>query len=254
MTERMFSMWALLCAVHAAAAATLTVTSTPPGAALSVDGAPTGAHTPVTLTGLEPGPHAVALTLAGHQPVVLHIDLGEALSLPVALVPVGQARLAVVANPATAALWLDGAPAGTGTATFPALPAGPHELRVEAAGHSPAERRFVLAPGDDRTIRVSLEPLGAPAPPPSPAAARSHRPWALGAVALGGGLLGAGAAQWATARAAWADYAAAVDDGRLTQSSARGVYERDVRPPRNRAIALGAAGAVVLGVGLAASF
>jgi hypothetical protein len=254
MILRRFCMWALLPLVASAAAATLSVTSTPAGAALSVDGTPLGRETPATVEGLPAGPHAVALTLAGHQPVFLQVQLSEdaPLTLPVTLVPVGRAALEVIASPATASLHLDGAPVGAGTARFPALAAGPHELRVDAPGHATAERRFVLEPGDARTIRVALDPLPA-APTARSATAGARRGWGLSAVAVGSGLLGASAAQWATARAAWADYAAAVDDGSLTRSRAREVYAADVRPPRNRALALGGAGGVLLGAGLVLS-
>ncbi len=47
--------------------ATLVVSSTPPGAAISVDGTATGRTTPAEVT-VPPGDHTVALTLAGHEP------------------------------------------------------------------------------------------------------------------------------------------------------------------------------------------
>lgn len=53
---------------------TLTVTSEPTGATVTVDGAAAG-RTPVTLRDLTPGPHSVVLSMSGRHPVTRNIEL-----------------------------------------------------------------------------------------------------------------------------------------------------------------------------------
>src|SRR6185312_4635974 len=53
---------------------TLTVTSDPSGASVTVDGQPYG-RTPVTLRDLSPGPHAVTVSMPGRQTFTRNVEL-----------------------------------------------------------------------------------------------------------------------------------------------------------------------------------
>lgn len=57
------------------ARATLSITSTPPGAAIVLDGEDTGEVTPAEIE-VEPGEHVVALRLEGREPVEQRVDAG----------------------------------------------------------------------------------------------------------------------------------------------------------------------------------
>ncbi|MEW6357650.1 MAG: PEGA domain-containing protein [Planctomycetota bacterium] len=55
----------------------LTVTSDPPGATVSLDGMPTGLRTPATLTNLRAGKYELLLTEDGHLPLQHQAEVGE---------------------------------------------------------------------------------------------------------------------------------------------------------------------------------
>ena len=67
-----------------AAPATLAITSTPPGAAIAIDGEDTGEVTPAQIE-VEPGEHIVALRLAGREPAEQRLEAGFASRAEVAL-------------------------------------------------------------------------------------------------------------------------------------------------------------------------
>ena len=86
----------------AAPKATLTISTTPAGAAISIDGAEAG-KTPLSLDDLAPGEHLLVATLAGHQPAEQKVTLarGEKASVALALAaaPAPTAPVAVTPDP-----------------------------------------------------------------------------------------------------------------------------------------------------------
>jgi hypothetical protein len=110
-------------------------------------------------------------------------------------------RLRVEPTPQDAHVELDDAPL-KGRAAFVAP--GPHRIKVDAPGHTPAERVVTMAAGEDRTFELVLVPerLAAPTRPPAldavapalPPRHASPAPWILlgagGASLVGSGVFG----------------------------------------------------------------
>jgi len=151
------------------AGASLRVRTTPPGATVSIDGARRDEVTPLVVDGLSPGTHHLRLTLAGHTPFEVDVDVREGRDMDVAY-PLGPVR------PSDA-----GAPdAGVTDAAAPASPAGRERARPRPARRAQGTLTLVTRPwsrvwinGRDRgtttlsrvpvpagTIRVRLQPGG----------------------------------------------------------------------------------------------
>jgi DNA-binding beta-propeller fold protein YncE len=62
----------------------VTMSSSPAGAAIALDGADTGSVTDTTISGLSPGAHSITLALAGAQPVtfIVNVPSGQTVTLP----------------------------------------------------------------------------------------------------------------------------------------------------------------------------
>jgi serine/threonine-protein kinase len=120
-------------ATAAARNAVLTVTSDPPGAAVIVEGEPTGLVTPATLTGLDRPKLAIRLEMAGFKPAAETIDLpaGASVSKQFALTPV-IGRLILAGLPKGASVFVDGEEHLAGE-VIP-LPGGKHDVRVDVGG------------------------------------------------------------------------------------------------------------------------
>ncbi len=172
----------------------LTLETTPPGAAVTLNGRRLSVHTPVTLPGLELGvTHRVTLELEGHQPAEREVNLSAAraeervsvtleaaapASAPPPAAAHGSVRL--TATPREVTVFLDGAQVGTGSPlTLPEIPAGAeHTLRVTADGFEAVDLAFSVQPGEVKDFEVDLVAEGAAAPPASapPASAPAAPP------------------------------------------------------------------------------
>ena len=113
--------------------AVLTVTSDPPGAAVIVEGEPTGLVTPATLTGLDRPKLAIRIEMAGYTPAAETIDLpaGASVSKQFALTPV-IGRLILAGLPKGASIFVDGVEHLAGEVIQ--VPGGKHDVRVDVAG------------------------------------------------------------------------------------------------------------------------
>jgi hypothetical protein len=106
----------------------ITVTSTPAGAAIILDGQDTGQITPATISDLAPGNYVVTVQLASHvtSPPQTVVELSELEVVPTLFTldaTVGQ--LVVESDPTGAAIWIDGSDTGQTTpATIEAVTAG----------------------------------------------------------------------------------------------------------------------------------
>jgi formylglycine-generating enzyme required for sulfatase activity len=140
---------------------TLTVTTSPPGATVTINGK---SH------GLSP----IALTLASgtDHTIVAHKDGFEAVSRTVHLHADGRASLHVDlaaqygivfvnTRPAGATLSVDGKFAGSGSQRLE-LPSTAHRLELAKPGYATYSVTVTPLPGVSKTIEVSLEKLGAP--------------------------------------------------------------------------------------------
>lgn len=108
---------------------------------------------------LDPGVHVLVVQAPEYAPLTrrVHVSVGARERLHVALSPLTTVgRLAVEAEPAAAAIELDGSVAAHGSLDE-AVGAGRHHLRVTAPGYSPFERDVDLAVGARVALRVSLD-------------------------------------------------------------------------------------------------
>ncbi|WP_292395686.1 DUF3344 domain-containing protein [Methanoculleus sp. UBA303] len=153
----------------------LTVTSTPAGAAILIDGADTGEVTNATLDGIAVGTHTVTLkkdgyadttadvTVAYSETAALHRDLVEA-----------RGSITVASTPTGAAIWLDGIDTGmTTNAILENVAAGEHTVTVKKAGY--ADASMIVTVVDDGTAVAHFtltEPAGIIAVTSSPDGAR----------------------------------------------------------------------------------
>ena len=222
---------------------TLVIKPTPATAVVTIDSAPAqpGALIPVSC-----GSHAVNITLDGHLPAVLTLDVGldDLVELPVTLSELGLGALTVNVTPESATVILDGLTIATGSVPSRRVVAGPHVLRVEADGYIPAERQFQLSDGATRQIILSLD-IDAPVAHRAQGAGGRAAGWGL--TAVGVGALGYASVQGLRAANEYDDYRNDVEDGDFDdQDDADDAYGDRIAPLRAGMYAgLGAGGALL---------
>jgi hypothetical protein len=145
--------------------AMLRIDTTPPGAAVRIDGDLTVAITPAELP-VDLGEHLVEITLEGHDTHVAQIDVREDTRIGVVLQP-SVASLEISSEPPGALVMQDGLVLGTTPLTLGGLRVG-SELRLElqAPGYHPLVHvHRSAAPGPSR-LELRLVPVGDAAPLP----------------------------------------------------------------------------------------
>lgn len=236
---------------------TLIIHPSPLTARVTVDGSPAQAGESLTVSC---GSHAVNVSLDDHLPAVLTLDVAmdEILELPVSLAALGKGTLVVTVSPDEADIVLDGDKIATGSIESIEVVAGPHVLRVEAAGYLPAERQFQLEDGGTRQLILALDKAQGPRGGREAASkGRGGRITGWGLTAVGAGLVGYGVYAGLSTASAYDVYQENFDDGDYEdQDASDEAYEDLVRPRRNAMIGgLGAGAALALtGVGLVIVF
>jgi serine/threonine-protein kinase len=137
------------------------VESTPPGAAISVGGEPTGLVTPATLTGLTASRIEIRLELAGYEPKLATVEV-PASGIVTERVSFGESlpsRLAIAGLPAGSSIVVEGETYEAGT-VIPMSP-GVHEVRIVVEGRTVARQTVEAKPGDQRwrLAGTKLEPF-----------------------------------------------------------------------------------------------
>jgi eukaryotic-like serine/threonine-protein kinase len=131
------------------AAATLTLASTPPGAAIFIAGEPTGMTTPAALPDVTAGQVVVRLELAGYQPAETTVTIGPGASvskqLELALVQL-PGRLVIANLPASAIVVVDGTEHAAGE-VIP-IASGRHEVRLIVNRQTVAQHTIESTTGD----------------------------------------------------------------------------------------------------------
>ncbi|MDY0070106.1 MAG: PEGA domain-containing protein [Porticoccaceae bacterium] len=143
-----------------------TVTSTPAGATVTVNGDYRG-RTPLELE-LPPGKaQRIALFLDGYHTEERSLTLasGEEQQLAVAM-RANSGVITLSASPAGARIFVDGQPREAGPLT---LPARPHRIEARLAGHVSESRTLTPKPGAEQKVHFDLRPEAA-REPPGPAA------------------------------------------------------------------------------------
>jgi formylglycine-generating enzyme required for sulfatase activity len=131
--------------------------TTPPGAALSVDGQTLG-QTPLTAEILA-GEHNVSLKLSGYKAwqKVLEVTAGERIDLPPVTLEKADGLVRVQSRPAGASITVDGNYHGL-TPKEVALPPGKrYDITLFKEGFKPARQQVMVASGQEQALAVELQ-------------------------------------------------------------------------------------------------
>ncbi len=142
----------------------IAVTSSPAGAAITLDSTGTGQVTPYTFTSQTPGPHTVDVSLAGYQTAShsVTVSAGTTVSSHFTLVPVSPTTgsITVTSSPAGAAITLDSTGTGQVTPyTFASQTPGPHTVDVSLAGYQTASQTVTVSAGTTVSSHFTLVPV-----------------------------------------------------------------------------------------------
>jgi formylglycine-generating enzyme required for sulfatase activity len=135
--------------------ATLTLSSQPNGASVTVDGAFTGL-TPLVVPLSPNQPHLLQLSKAGFEPKTVRLSLtrGETAEQSIALTPeLGTVRFTL--EPPEAELIINGEGMGSGSQTL-ALPAIAQRITIQLAGYASYETSVLPRPGLAQQVNVTL--------------------------------------------------------------------------------------------------
>ncbi len=138
--------------------ATLSLATEPPGARVSVDGAPSGSA-PLELRVTPGKPVVVRASLPGHADAELAVTLlaGERRVATLRLEPqLGEVKVA--ARPPDAELVVDGQPRGRADQTLQ-LVAVPHQIEIRRDGYETARVSVTPRPGFPQTVSLALKSL-----------------------------------------------------------------------------------------------
>jgi CRISPR/Cas system-associated exonuclease Cas4 (RecB family) len=142
----------------------LTMTSTPPGATVSLAGRPIGT-TPFKGLEIYHGEHILQLHLPGHLPAEVKIKVaggGKARkSVKLKRIPPTTGVLHVTTKPPGATVVSGGRNWGVTPLSMPRMPPGEYRLEVSLANHATAEAVAKVAAGKERKVTVTLKALGA---------------------------------------------------------------------------------------------
>ena len=153
--------------------ASIRLTTTPPGAAITLDATPVPERTPATLTGLPLGKHRIRLQLTGYRESTETLSLvkeGETVPLSVELAKEATesvAELTVESRPAGADVAVDGRPVGKAPVTVQLAGGGRVEVEVTKAGFFAMKQTVTLGEGPLKVAFDLERRLGAVAATPT---------------------------------------------------------------------------------------
>lgn len=138
---------------------TLRVTSSPPGAEITLDGRDSGRKTSATLM-VTAGSHTVQVRLSGYQSVTRTVTAarGKQTSLSIELsktAPVALGSLRIESTPAGAAAWVDGKALAARTPLTCSVALGSHTVRVSMQGYENWSRSGVEVVKGIQTVLVA---------------------------------------------------------------------------------------------------
>jgi PKD repeat protein len=154
-------------------AGTLSVTSSPVGATVSIDGTAAGS-TPLTNKELTAGTHTVMLLLAGYEdysrevtisrntPVQMQVILSK-----IAVTSPSTGSIQVTTDPAGASVSVDGNGRGTAPVTITDLSSGQHTISITKDGYAGYTTKVTVTGGETIPLSLNLVPLPATTSGPS---------------------------------------------------------------------------------------
>jgi formylglycine-generating enzyme required for sulfatase activity len=138
------------------------VSSTPPGATITLDGEMHGVTTTAGLNipGLSLGMHKVRISLADYREEtrdVMVVNGGnKAINVQLTGLP---GKVTISTSPKGARVQLDGVDSGNSLLTINDIAPGPHKVRVSLIGYASAAKEFVLSPNGTQMMTFDLTPL-----------------------------------------------------------------------------------------------
>ncbi len=147
---------------------TLSVTSSPSGADIYLDGTYWG-YTPMTVGNVVQGGHEVRLLCAGYQPwtQTTSVTGGQTTQLTAVLIPTPAGTtgdIAVSSSPTSAAIYLDGVYRGTTASGNPiditGIAPGTHTITLKLSGYSDYVTGIQVNAGRTTTVSATLAPVG----------------------------------------------------------------------------------------------
>ncbi|MBI5525496.1 MAG: serine/threonine protein kinase [Deltaproteobacteria bacterium] len=150
------------------ASGTVAITTEPPGAAVTIDGAAVAGATPFESLNVQAEvEHAIVARMEGRKPAEAVVELvdGERKAVSLTLAPAAGGTLDVETTPDEVGIWLDGEYVGTTPAEIADLEAERDiAVRLAKAGYEGATFSIRLAPGERRTVAKRLALKESPEP------------------------------------------------------------------------------------------
>ena len=137
---------------------TLTVTSDPPDAVVSIDG-DTTERTPWIYTDLFAGYHSIEINYAGYEAYTnsIYVDTGANPEVDAELVPLqSYGSLTVDSTPEGADIFIDSNDEGMSPVTVGGLTAGVHQVEAHLAGYTAQAQTVTVVSGQGTTISIPM--------------------------------------------------------------------------------------------------
>lgn len=137
----------------------ISVSSTPSGASISLDGANKGT-TPTTLTGVAAGSHSLLLTKTGYNDytTTIAVTVGQTTIVSATLVPLqSTGSISVSSFPANANVFVDGIMKGITPLTISNVPTGSHTVRLTMNEYEDDSRVVTVSSGQILELSISLQ-------------------------------------------------------------------------------------------------
>jgi hypothetical protein len=151
------------------------VASTPPGAAVYIDGDYRGLTIPddlLDINDLSPGQHELVVMKPGYQvfSAPVSVEAGQIVQVlaPLASTYHGVASAEIASNPAGADVFVNSVYVGVTPLSFNDIPPGDYTVNITMEGYLPFSTSGQVARGQDIHVFASLSPLAIPQPVESP--------------------------------------------------------------------------------------
>jgi len=152
--------------VHATlsqATGSISVTSTPSGASISLDGVPVNQITPYTIPNAEPGHHTLKLTLAGYQDWTdtVSVTAGKTVKVSATLTSISGSAT-ITSTPSGAAIYVKthsgDSYIGKTPHTDTAVPPGDYTITLSLAGYLDCTKEVQVKGGETAYVHATLTP------------------------------------------------------------------------------------------------
>ncbi len=138
---------------------TLSISSTPPGARIYLDGTDMGYNTPASLTEISAGNHVITLKKSGYADYSANViaTAGQTMSISATLTnqPV-TGSISARSTPTGATILVDGINKGTTPATLTGISAGSHAIVLKKSGYTDYSTSVTVTAGQTASVSATL--------------------------------------------------------------------------------------------------